>query len=600
MRRAPLILFTLGILAAAVSCAHDANASAVYWIDYDHGNDTANGLTKRTAWKHLPGDRDAQGAAGKHTPGPGERFVLVAGSRYRGSVHFAFAGESNAPITISGETGGLPAVFDGSDPVQNVRPCANAAECGNASGWQRLTRISLAASTVSIPIVFTDTGPLHEAQSPNPQDAFYSDEITDFLTVDGKDLADGQFSVSPSVAATLAQSAGSRIVIWVRSNRVVERPLTSVSGVRVSFDPTGVDLYTDRPSRVAFRGGVGEIDQPGEFSLLPDGRTVVAWLPANAGRVSVGSGRSAIDVSGSRHVVIRDIAFERFADDGRSIRSGIGIFSQKPQDGLLVENNVFRDFVSRVGQGAMIIHDATHLVVRGNVIENMQFGSGMRIGSSKDVEIVRNRISHIGRTGIMLMNDSDVEVAFNHVNDVMGLHGNGMSAYLGNQNVRFVANTVYDAKQPVTFHGNKGDGPQATDLSFVRNLLIAPDTSLGSLISWGGSGVTGVRIVGNVVLGGAKTALRLSGADRSVVIKNNVAAGLVVNGDIPQDWTISGNAFTRAVKDALPGDNKQAHPVAIGTGGKVDPAAVCATISQDSSDMDRTMTRALGADLSCP
>ncbi len=601
MRRAPLILLTLGVLVTAtVSCARNANASAVYWIDYDHGNDTADGLTKRTAWKHLPGDEDAQGTAGRHTPGPGERFVLVAGTRYRGAVHFAFAGRKDAPITIGSETGGPPAIFDGSDPVADARPCRNGAECGDAPNWQRLTRISLAGPSDVVPILFSDQGPLSEAQSPNPKDFFYGDEVSQFLTMDSHDLADGQISVPPALAATLGRP-GTRVVIWVRSNKVVERPLTAVNGTQVSFDPSGVDFYMDRPSRIAFRGGVDQIDQPGEFSLLPDRRTVVAWLPANAGTLSAGSGRSGIDVSGSSHVIVRDLVFERFADNGTSIRSGIGVSAQgKPLDDLTVEANVFRDFVSRVGQGAVIVQHADGLVVRGNTIKNMQFGSGMRLGSSKNVTVADNEISRIGRTGIMLMNDTDVNVTSNRIHDILGLHGNGMSAYLSNRNVRFVANTVFDAKQPVTYHGSKGDAQPAANIAFLHNVFIATDEALGSLISWNAGGVDGVKISNNVILGGAKVALRMSGADRSVTISNNIIAGMSVNGEVPSDWAIGGNAFTRAWRGAIPAGNRTVSSVRVGPGGVIDPAAVCATITQPSPDTDATFARALGAKASCP
>ena len=54
----------------------------------------------------------------------------------------------------------------------------------------------------------------------------------------------------------------------------------------------------------------------------------------------------------------------------------------------------------------------------------------------------------------------DATVQRNVITDVLGVHGNGLSAYLDNQNIRFIANTVTDAKQPATF---KGAGQQAIE-----------------------------------------------------------------------------------------------------------------------------------------
>jgi hypothetical protein len=601
MRRAVLMFLALcGLATAALTFAHGAPPAAGYWIDYDRGSDSADGLTKQTSWKHLPGDAEAQAKAAGHTPVAGDHFTLVAGSHYRGVVRFAFSGDAKAPITIAGETGGAPAVIDGSDPVLDVRACRSAAECGGAAIWQRLSLVGLATPAQTVPILFSGSGPMIEAQSPNPADLFYADEVDGFLSAEGRDLATGRIAVPASVASAL-DASGTRIVIWERSNKVTERPLSAASAGFVTFSPAGVDFYADRPSRLAFRGGVGQIDQPGEYALLPDRRTLVAFLPANAGAISAANGRSGIDVSGSANIVIRDLTFERFADDDKNIRSGIGVVAMRgAAKGLTIEGNTFRHFLSRLGQGAMILQQIEGLTIRRNTIMTMQYGSGMRIGRSQQVRITDNDISRIGRTGIMLMNNSDVDVISNRIHDVQGLHGNGLSAYLGNRDIRFIANTVYDAKQPATFHGNRAGLPPASNMAFLNNLFIANDDSLGALISWGGEGVQGLKISHNVILGGAKVALRVSDADRSVSIANNVIGGINARGGLPADWSVRGNSFTRLSGSALPPGNRAMPAVQVRPGAQIDLGAVCATTKQDSADRDTKFARSLGASLSCP
>lgn len=65
-----LILF-FGVLFLA-----NTSSAAVYYVDYEKGNDNNNGLSKSTPWKLAPG---MQGFSASYSHQPGDRFILNGG-----------------------------------------------------------------------------------------------------------------------------------------------------------------------------------------------------------------------------------------------------------------------------------------------------------------------------------------------------------------------------------------------------------------------------------------------------------------------------------------------------------------------------------------
>ncbi|MBN1180694.1 MAG: T9SS type A sorting domain-containing protein [Bacteroidales bacterium] len=53
--------------------------AATYYIDYDNGSDSNNGLTTLTAWQHCPGMQTVSGLAAECNPQPGDTFIFKGG-----------------------------------------------------------------------------------------------------------------------------------------------------------------------------------------------------------------------------------------------------------------------------------------------------------------------------------------------------------------------------------------------------------------------------------------------------------------------------------------------------------------------------------------
>ena len=76
---------------------------SVRYIDYEGGNDSSDGLTKGTPWKHHPWDPQASGNAkqckGLHT------YVFKRGVYYRGTMKALESGGRGDPIRLTSDPG---------------------------------------------------------------------------------------------------------------------------------------------------------------------------------------------------------------------------------------------------------------------------------------------------------------------------------------------------------------------------------------------------------------------------------------------------------------------------------------------------------------
>ena len=91
---------------------------SVRYIDFASGNDSSDGLSHETPWKHHPWDPNASGKAaackGVHT------YIFKQGVAYRGEMNASESGTADAPIILTRDPswGEGPAVICGSEAVR--------------------------------------------------------------------------------------------------------------------------------------------------------------------------------------------------------------------------------------------------------------------------------------------------------------------------------------------------------------------------------------------------------------------------------------------------------------------------------------------------
>lgn len=514
------------------------------WVDFQNGSDTNDGKSKATAWKHAPGDPAATGAPAAYKPVAGDQIVFAAGTRYFGNIVAPFQGAAGSPVKLVGESTENPAVIDGSSASAQAQACASQSACYGVAAWQSVSIVKFADALPEGVQLYSNGEILTPAQWPNPQDLFYNEEVATLAEDTGANLNAGTANVPAEVSTLMRTIDDGRVAVWVQSNKIVERRITKVARGTIAFDATGVTAYTDRPSKFALRGHAGFIDMAGEYAVLPDRKTVLVKTADRSAMIYASTGRGGIDLAGANHVTVKNLAFEHMSDISGNIRSGLPISAMsKAASNIVIEGNRFNDLVLFQGNGAITMWDVTNLTVTGNTIRRVAYGSGMRLLRNKNTMVFGNVIERIGRTGIMLMNNSDTQVVRNTIRDVMGVHGNGFSAYLGNQRTKVIANTITEAYQPATYHGNGKTTPKGEDILFANNLFVGTNESLGALISWG-KDADKVTMVNNVLLGGNKGALRLAAAETNLTIRRNVIAGIIFPIAPLASWKVEGNTFT--------------------------------------------------------
>lgn len=578
-----------------------------FFVDYQNGDDQAAGTTKSAAWKHAPGDPNASGAAAAFVPQAGDHIVLVAGSRYYGSIKAEWTGTQDKPIVIEGEGNDHRAVIDGAHAVASLEPCSSQAACNGVAAWRSVHIARFAEALPAEARLFVDGQVLAPAQWPDPKDLFYSDETADMAQEAGTTLNAGRAGVDATVATAMQSPAGASIAVWVQGNRIVERPITKVASNTVLFDVGGVNSYTDRPGRFALRGHSALISRAGEYAVLPDRKTALVQLATPASTIAASAGRSGIDLSGASHVVVRGLTFQNMSDLDGNVRTGMPIWAMRSAArDLTIENNRFVNTHSVNQMGAVTIWKTDGLLVRNNYFGTLMTQSAVRVLNSSNAVLRENTAERISATVMLFMNNADSTIFRNRIRDAKGVHGNGITAYLGNKNTKILANTITETVRPITIKGNNEATPSAENLLIANNLLVATGDSVGSLISWGGV-LKGVTIFNNVILGAEKGALKPNAEDRNVVIKRNVIEGTAFAEAYPSDWSVSGNAFTRLgpfQKDYTPQDVVVASlQIAIGLAGQA-PANLsiyCPYVTEieEYLFLGNSYGRHVGADFTC-
>ena len=169
--------------------------------------------------------------------------------------------------------------------------------------------------------------------------------------------------------------------------------------------------------------------------------------------------------------------------------------------------------------------------------------------SLADLALLDNRITRIGRTGLYLGGVGGARVAGNILHDIRGIHGNGISIYLANRNVRVEGNCVYASDRPLTFKGAGARDTAPNGIVIRSNILIGSPGRNYGVTSWGAV-TRDVTISGNILRGG-KRGLRLHASDQNVTVHGNLLNGILVVGDQPPGWSVDGNREMKTLPEGI-------------------------------------------------
>ncbi len=497
----------------------------IRYIDFESGNDTDDGLSKQTPWKHHPWDPDA---AGKALACRGARtYVFKQGVDYRGELSASKSGTAEAPIILTRDPswGEGPAVICGSEAVTGWKKVADNNLIPEAEkvwyvdlNWAprnvwitgqdgAVTRIAL-ARTPNWTVTDPDDVKSEWWTWKNPDKPF-----DNYATIKGqrRHLAFDKQDINESKPQDYYEGA----IVWTTKGWVMGSPFPArvLAVDRQNGSLTFPGQWGGGPSYKIIRGcrfyledKPQYLDSPGEFwfDKQDSGGRLYIRLPGdqdpNQAHVEVAKRIRMIDSRGMSHVHINGLTF-RFTNVYWNLTAAPYWVSQENIDvepgcvrllgsgaDIKVTNCVFEHVHRGVRLKAMGNQDAIDkVVVSDNVFTDNDHGAvdledgtvyntlEPPMGRLYDVRVMRNTFDHIG-----IRPD---------------LFGQGGALVVDYAQTAEVAGNIFDRvhAQAIDVHGAK-QNRAATDRPFTRILIHhnkAVDTLLnvddfGGIETWQG------------------------------------------------------------------------------------------------------------------
>jgi hypothetical protein len=483
------------------------------YIAFDSGNDSNNGISKQTPWKHHPWDPNATSQAkackGAHT------YVFKQGAVYRGELNATESGTQAAPIILTRDPswGTGPAVICGSEEVSGWKPGADNPlipepdkvwyvdlDWAPRIVWMlskdgAVTRIAL-ARTPNWHITDPDDIKSEWWTWKNPNKPF-----DNYTTINGqrRHLAFDKDQINTNKPQDYYQGA----IVWTTKGWVMGNPFPArvLAVDRENGSLTFAGQWGGEPSYKIIRGcqyyledKPQYLDSPGEFwfDKKGNGGRLYIRLPGdqdpNTARVEVAKRIHMVDSRGMSHVHVRGLTF-RFANVYWNIVASPYWVSHESLDvqpgcvrllgsgtDIEVSHCIFEHVHKGVRLKAMDREDAIdQVIVEDNVFSDLDSG-GVELSDSTtygdvappmgrlyDVRVLRNKFDHIGLRPDLFSQGTALEIEYAQTAEVAG-----------NMFERICA-------QGVDVHGAKASGA-ATDRPFTR-ILIHHNKAVDTLIN---------------------------------------------------------------------------------------------------------------------
>ena len=517
-----LIVVFGDITLARISLAAD------YYVDYEAGSDSSNGLTISSAWKHAPGDSAATGVPASIILSEGSVIKFKGGVPYYGSISVNRNGTTQNPIVYKGDGwGSQKSVLDGSQPYQPVwTRCSSASACGGNPAYSNIYFASAPAGYDDFrTAIYENNSLLWYSQSPNPSDPIYYDDIYEYFEVPNPSSTIDQTQTSVTDPRVFIQSdpsfwSGAFIIAWVNGNVVDIKKITSFDPVTdtVFHEALSNTPYTDRTGRYAILNHLSLIDRPGEYFHDSANSKIYLWpknslSPAN-NQYSIYSKDNAISFDGRQNLIIEGFEIMKYTT---ALRSNWSATSN-----VIVKNNNIHDLKSGNSYAIEVNGNST---IEGNRIVDAQRAVGI-LGSGTGIVVKNNHIERTTRLGIWFTGASNARMENNVVTDIAGSHANGISIYSGSDNVFIAGNKVSGAGSAITYEAS-------SNLTFINNVV-----SSGQISDW--FGMTGMVFFYNNTF--PNSSFYIS-SNPSYVFKNNVLGAGVPGTRSYNIYTTSGISF---------------------------------------------------------
>lgn len=568
----------------SITAACIAFDPVTYYVDYDNGDDGNDGRSPAAAWKHAPGDSQAQGNPATVELAPGATILFRGSVIYPGRIDIPTDGTQNHPITYQGngwpgETH-LKAVIDGGDLIAGWTPCESAAACGGNADYANLYYAYLPGSVDPFGVNLHEYDAtsdeddfLWPAQDPDPSDPYFYDNRNEFRVVPQSRLT----RTSLTDPDYFDQSDpeywdDSHILVWVNPNIVVTRAIADFDPVThtVNFDDLGENaIYPDgRDQAYAIFNSLHALNYSGEYfvAATPDAQDrlkVVLWPRSSDQmdqRITHSVRRCGFNIGAQSNITIDGFQVRKHAGSGLRDGVGIGTFSTSYLENynLVIRNNRIthnRKGGSGKGYGGIFLENNHHCLVENNWVESNPRQAGIFFGGSSYVRAIDNTIIRSGATSLKLYGTNHAQLIGNTITEANGSHANGITIYLHSRDILVANNLVYDSSQPITFQdsgnlffinnvidagegdnnvnewGDTSNGPwERGTIAFFNNTLVRNDRN--AALNFGGASDENTYLaINNIIDGG--------GSNSAIQRSHNIYTGLSWNQSDAYGWSLA-------------------------------------------------------------
>ena len=588
-----LILTTLGTQLPA----------ATYYVDFDGGSDENAGTSPEAAFKHCPGefmggsradgtsakpgDEDKSGEAndekadsgaamaahantGESVAGgkakatklqPGDTVIFKGGVYYRGMVRNSSSGGEGKPIVFDGNTAGNfgtgRAIIEGGEFITGWKPCAGPDDAQGNPEWKHLWYTDEVPANADPYLI----NPCQGAQM------FYIAVFpcTDALAVwndvalamkpaelpNTSNKAEHSFA-DPYFSQTSADAwNGAFIGLRAGANRFYMSPITKFEpeAHRIYYKGITARYYPQLDAhRFTMLNAPAILTRPGQYVLYSKGgekgKRLYCWpwdektFPENT-RISTRS--SGVVFQNCSQVVLRGFLIENQAGKD-AVHPAPGVFCTKVENLVIEDNQLRHQRPSMNTRAASVgISECRNVTVRKNEMRDT-LTIGMLLSKCEGVLFEDNTFDSVLDTSVDFYTNKDVRCLRNRVSGRSGLHANGLTFYIDNENVLVEGNIVAH-EIPFTMWG-------AVNVRVVNNLFDGIGRGHGMAL-WAGRPIQNLVIEHNTIVNTFKGDPKQGGIysgnkGTEWVIRNNIIDGAC--GNIPaQTGILSHNLFLQTV-----------------------------------------------------
>ncbi len=582
----------LFILIAVLLSAAPSAQSAVYYIDYENGDDKAAGTSARKAWKHAPGDSNAQDKAKAVQLQAGDTVLFKGGVAYRGSIELAVSGAEGKRIRLDGNSEGKfgdgPAIMDGGTIINNWQKCKSKEDAKGNKLWKDIfyadVDLDISAnfnhgqfvSHRQVPqdkmapwqrVILCDGAKrlLPIAQYPKPKDNFYPDKPGDFQESPQRlsnNKAEGitTFADAENLKQDDAEFfEGMQIGVHGGNNHVYFASIKSFDPATKKFTLPIFKPKTYPKTKYALYNSPRLMSEKGEwavepidggktrFYLLPD--DLVKGKPSNIGFPVLQTCFKLKD--GASHYEIDGFLIQRYSGGDGAV--AIMRHSKRSKD-VHVSNLEIRFLTGHAGIGP---HHCDHIVIDNCYIHHCPgWTTAVFMNRVNDYKISNCFLIKNSGSGIRHYESKRGHIHDNEVLDHYGMHSSTLNMYEGCDDVLVENNFLNNI---ITINRN------ANKLVFRNNVVDSEGKSGINLAIWG-SGRTGGRNVSNLLIENNTFINRNEanswGASIFVQGKASKPTGMVVRNNVfdlikPMSAEISGNVYIKQVDAKAMGEGSQ-------------------------------------------